>query len=409
MPLLEVRDLKVSFDTEDGTVHSVDGVSYSVDAGRSLGIVGESGSGKSVSSLTLLGLTRSKNATISGSVRFDGKDLLAMSGEELRSVRGQEIAMIFQDPLTSLHPYSRNGDQLIEAVLVHQKISKQAAHARSLELLQRVGIPNARARMDTFPHQMSGGMRQRVMIAMALVNDPELLIADEPTTALDVTVQAQIIELLKDIQNERGTAIVLITHDLGVVADVADEVVVMYGGRVVERGTVEDIYYRAQMPYTWGLLGSIARLDGPRGQRLRPIKGQPPSLIRLPKGCVFRPRCDFHQYVEGNRCDVERPELLSVEYGHESRCFLTKEQKVTLAKVALRGTAADTSIEHLPLPDVEEAAEAAAHGPGPGAAVPSSHAPAMARHDSGAPGGGSGGGSGARGGTSPATTTEGAQ
>jgi peptide/nickel transport system ATP-binding protein len=408
-PYLDVRDLRVGFPTEDGLVQAVDGVSFAVARGQTLAVVGESGSGKSVTSLAIMGLLNRRRTALSGEVVLAGDDLLKLEEDEVRALRGARMAMIFQDPLSSLHPYYKIGRQLVEAVLAHQRVSKEAARARALELLQRVGIPNARERLDAYPHQLSGGMRQRVMIAMALVNDPDLIIADEPTTALDVTVQAQIIELLKGIQDERGTAIVIITHDLGVVADVADQVVVMYGGRVVERGTVEDIYYRAQMPYTWGLLGSIARLDGPRGQRLRPIKGQPPSLIRLPKGCVFRPRCDFHQYVEGNRCDVERPELLSVEYGHESRCFLTKEQKVTLAKVALRGTAADTSIEHLPLPDVEEAAEAAAHGPGPGAAVPSSHAPAMARHDSGAPGGGSGGGSGARGGTSPATTTEGAQ
>ena len=343
-PLLELRDVRVGFPTEDGLVQAVDKVSYSVEPGKTLAVVGESGSGKSVTSLAIMGLHNRKRTVVEGQIMLDGDDLLQLEADEVRALRGRKMAMIFQDPLSSLHPYFRIGDQLVEAVLVHQKVSKQAAHARSLELLQRVGIPNARARMDTYPHQMSGGMRQRVMIAMALVNDPELLIADEPTTALDVTVQAQIIELLKDIQNERGTAIVIITHDLGVVADVADEVVVMYGGRVVERGTVEDIYYRPAMPYSWGLLGSVARMDGDRGQRLRPIKGQPPSLINLPQGCVFRPRCDFHQYVEGNRCDVERPDLYPEGRGHYARCFLSHEQKVTLRLEALAGTPADEQV-----------------------------------------------------------------
>ena len=292
---LDVRDLRVQFPTEDGLVNAVDGVDFSVEKGKTLAIVGESGSGKSVTSQAIMGLINRKTAKMTGEVYLDGEELVGARPEQVRSLRGKRMAMIFQDPLSSLHPFYSIGKQLAEAVLVHQKVSKSEAYGQARDMLARVGIPNPERRIKDYPHNLSGGMRQRVMIAMALLNSPELLIADEPTTALDVTVQAQILDLLRDLQDEFGTAIVLITHDLGVVADMADDVVVMYGGRVVERGSVQDIYYRPEMPYTWGLLGSVPRMDVDRGERLQPIPGQPPSLIRLPKGCVFRPRCPYHE------------------------------------------------------------------------------------------------------------------
>src|SRR3954454_12838120 len=289
-PLLSVRDLTVHFETDDGVVKAVDGVSYDVYRGRALGIVGESGSGKSVSSLTVMGLTRQKNARISGEVIFEGRDLLKASDAELRSVRGNDIAMIFQDPLSSLHPYYKVGWQLVEAIRVHNPdTSKQAARQRAIELLDLVDIPEPAARVDAYPHEFSGGMRQRAMIAMALANDPKLLIADEPTTALDVTVQAQILDLIRRLQTELDTAVVMISHDLGVIAEMADEVAVMYAGRIVERATTETIFNTPQHPYTWGLLRSIPRLDLPRGEELVPISGRPPSLITLPGGCSFHP------------------------------------------------------------------------------------------------------------------------
>jgi peptide/nickel transport system ATP-binding protein len=292
-PLLQVEDLRVHFETEDGVVKAVDGVSYTVDAGRALGIVGESGSGKSVSSMTVMGLTRASNAHISGRIVFDGKDLLAASDEEMRAIRGGQIAMIFQDPLSSLHPFYKIGDQLIEARRVHNDESKAQARDRAVEMLGLVGIPDPRRRIDSYPHEFSGGMRQRVMTAMALINDPKLLIADEPTTALDVTVQAQILELIMKLQHELDTAVVMITHDLGVVAEVAEEIAVMYAGRVVEKGAVETIFAEPEHPYTWGLLNSIPRLDTPRDQELVPIPGRPPSLITRPPGCAFAPRCPY--------------------------------------------------------------------------------------------------------------------
>jgi peptide/nickel transport system ATP-binding protein len=292
-PLLDVRDLIVKFKTDDGVVGAVDGVSYSVDAGRSLGIVGESGSGKSVSNLTVLGLTRASNAEFSGEVLFEGKDLLSMSEDELRTIRGEEIAMIFQDPLSSLHPFHRIGDQLTEAVRAHHDVSKSASRDRAAEMLTMVGIPEARSRLDAYPHEFSGGMRQRTMIAMALINEPKLLIADEPTTALDVTVQAQILELIERLQEETGTAVIMITHDLGVVAEVTHDIAVMYAGRVVERAPTAELFAAPQHPYTWGLLRSIPRLDSPRGEELVPIEGRPPSLINRPSGCAFHPRCPY--------------------------------------------------------------------------------------------------------------------
>ncbi len=318
-PLLSVEDLRVSFHTDDGVVHAVDGISYAVEPGRTLGIVGESGSGKTVSSLSALGLTRSASATIEGRIVFDGRDLVAMSGDELRRVRGNEVAMIFQDPLSALHPFYKVGSQLTEAMRAHRSVSKSAARTRAVELLELVGIPDPRRRVDQYPHEFSGGMRQRAMIAMALANEPKLLIADEPTTALDVTVQAQILALLEDLQARLGTAIIIITHDLGVVAEIADEIAVMYAGRIVERGTTEEIFHAPQHPYTWGLLSSIPRLDSPREEELVPIAGRPPSLINRPSGCHFHPRCPYVQEAH-KRID---PRLAPVNGGeHHAACLL---------------------------------------------------------------------------------------
>ena len=328
---LDVRDLRVEFPTEDGLVRAVDGVSFSLQRGQTLAIVGESGSGKSVTSQAIMGLHNRKSANISGEVILEGEDLIAMSDEGVRKLRGQKMAMIFQDPLSSLHPFYTVGKQLVEAVRVHQDVSKDAARKQAIAMLDRVGIPNPDRRADDYPHQLSGGMRQRVMIAMALLNSPTLLIADEPTTALDVTVQAQILELLKDLQRDFNTAIIVITHDLGVVADMADEVVVMYGGRLVEHGSVHDIFHRPEMPYTLGLLASMPRLDHGRSSRLDPIPGLPPSLIRLPQGCVFRPRCTYHDKVPGGLCDTERPELITTGPNHEVRCHMTADVRRAIA------------------------------------------------------------------------------
>jgi len=321
MALLEVKDLRVHFETDDGIVKAVDGVSYSLDKGQALGIVGESGSGKSVSSLTVMGLTRFYgNATISGEVLFDGKDLLKASDEELRRIRGDDIAMIFQDPLSSLHPFYKVGDQLVEAVRAHRDVSRAKALDRAVEMLGLVGIPEPRRRVDSYPHEFSGGMRQRVMIAMALSNDPKLLIADEPTTALDVTVQAQILDLIARLQTELDTAIVMITHDLGVVAEVTDDIAVMYAGRIVEQANKDAIFAAPEHPYTWGLLQSIPRLTSPRGEDLVPISGRPPSLINPPSGCHFHPRCP---YVRERHKQVD-PDLVAVpdDPRHGVRCLL---------------------------------------------------------------------------------------
>src|SRR5918994_1957168 len=292
-PLLEVENLQVHFETEDGVVKAVDGVSYTVDRGQTLGIVGESGSGKSVSSLTVMGLTRASNARISGEIIFEGRDLLKATDEQLRQVRGNDIAMIFQDPLSSLHPFYKVGTQIAEGVRAHRDVSKAQAWDRAVEMLSLVGIPEPRKRADAYPHEFSGGMRQRAMIAMALANDPKLLIADEPTTALDVTVQAQILELIERLQSEFDTAVVVITHDLGVVAEMADEIAVMYAGRIVEQADTDTIFAGPEHPYTWGLLSSIPRLDSPRDEELVPIAGRPPSLITKPGGCSFHPRCPY--------------------------------------------------------------------------------------------------------------------
>jgi peptide/nickel transport system ATP-binding protein len=311
-PLLTVEDLAVHFETEDGVVKAVDGVSYTVDAGKALGIVGESGSGKSVSSMTVMGLTRASNAHITGRIVFDGVDLLSASDDEMRAIRGGKIAMIFQDPLSSLHPFYKVGDQLVEARRVHHDESKAQARDRAVEMLGLVGIPDPRRRIDSYPHEFSGGMRQRVMTAMALINDPKLLIADEPTTALDVTVQAQILELIQKLQHELDTAVVMITHDLGVVAEVAEDIAVMYAGRIVEKGHADTIFSEPEHPYTWGLLNSIPRLDTPRDQELVPIPGRPPSLITRPPGCSFAPRCPYvresHRRIDPVLATAEGPD-----------------------------------------------------------------------------------------------------
>jgi oligopeptide/dipeptide ABC transporter ATP-binding protein len=329
--LLEIEDLKVHFDTDDGVVKAVDGVSFEVERGKILGIVGESGSGKSVANLTILGLTRAPNAEISGRILFDGMDLNAMDSDQLRGIRGNQISMIFQDPLSSLHPFYKVGRQLVEALQVHQNIDKKAATARAVELLGLVGIPDPERRVREYPHEFSGGMRQRAMIAMALTNDPKILIADEPTTALDVTTQAQILKLIERLQAELGMAVIMITHDLGVVAEMADDILVMYAGRVVEAGTLEQIFYDPQHPYTWGLLGSLTRIDRPRMARLAQIAGQPPSLISPPEGCHFRPRCphEFPKCMQTPGLDQRAPDP-----GHTDRCWLSPEQKKTLRVVS---------------------------------------------------------------------------
>ena len=318
MPLLEIRDLHVSFETRDGTVQAVDGVSLAVDRGRTLGVVGESGSGKSVTALTVMGLTRLPNATISGEVLFDGVDLLGLPADDLRRVRGKRVAMIFQDPLSSLHPLYTIGWQIVEAIQAHERVSEKAARARALEGLREVGIPNAADRLSSYPHELSGGMRQRVMIAMALVLDPEILIADEPTTALDVTVQAQILDLIRDLQEAHGTAVVLITHDLGVIAETADEVAVMYAGRVAELGPLTGVVDHPEHPYTWGLLQSLPSAEASRSEPLHPIEGSPPSLISVPSGCPFHPRCPYVMEV----CPREVPRLLPTTPGHTVACHL---------------------------------------------------------------------------------------
>jgi peptide/nickel transport system ATP-binding protein len=324
---LDVRDLRVHFPTEDGLVRAVDGLSFSVERGKTLGIVGESGSGKSVTSLSILGLHKGTRAKITGEIWLDGVELVGMSNEDVRKLRGQQMAMVFQDPLSALHPFYTVGDQIIEGYRVHNKVNKATARKRAIEMLERVGIPTPNKRVDDYPHQFSGGMRQRAMIALALVCNPQLLIADEPTTALDVTVQAQILDLMKDLQKEFNSAIIIITHDLGVVAEVADDLVVMYGGKCVEDGTVEDIFYRPRMPYTWGLLSSMPRLDRLRQERLTPIPGTPPSLINVPSGCAFHPRCSYKSLVPGETCRTEVPQLAEIEGGHRTRCHLSKEDK----------------------------------------------------------------------------------
>jgi peptide/nickel transport system ATP-binding protein len=327
-PLLEVSDLRIHFQTDDGLVKSVDGLSFTLERGRTLGIVGESGSGKSVTSLGIMGLHQGTKARITGQIRLDGEELVTAKPARVRELRGSKMAMIFQDPLSSLHPYYTVGDQIMEAYRIHNKVSKQAARQHAIDLLGRVGIPTPQTRLDDYPHQFSGGMRQRAMIAMALSCDPELLIADEPTTALDVTVQAQILDLISGLQSEFGSAVIIITHDLGVVAELSDDILVMYAGRIAEYGSAADIFGRPDHPYTWGLLSSMPRLDRERETRLVPIPGTPPSLIRVPSGCPFHPRCRYTELVGERRCETEVPPLREIATpGHAAACHLTAEER----------------------------------------------------------------------------------
>ncbi|MDP3712296.1 MAG: ABC transporter ATP-binding protein [Mycobacteriales bacterium] len=332
---VEVRDLVVHFPTEDGLVRAVDGLSFSVDKGETLAIVGESGSGKSVTSLAMLGLQKGTSATLGGQAWVGDKDIVAASREDVRHMRGSRMAMIFQDPLSALHPYFTVGSQIAEAYRVHNNVSRKAANTRAVEMLERVGIPTPDKRAKNYPHELSGGMRQRAMIAMALSNNPELLIADEPTTALDVTVQAQILDLIGDLQKEFGSAVILITHDLGVVAEVATKVLVMYAGRALETGTSRDIFYRPEHPYTWGLLQSVTRLDRIKQDRLNPIAGSPPSLINAPKGCVFQPRCPYRDRP-GELAITERPALLEAAPGHFAACHLPAPERRQIFETEVR-------------------------------------------------------------------------
>lgn len=327
---LSVEDLKVHFPTVDGIVKATDGLSYTLEKGKTLGIVGESGSGKSVSSSAIMGLHRGTTAEVSGRITLDGTDLLTLSDEEMRKRRGREVAMIFQDPLSSMHPYYTVGNQIAEAYRVHHDVGRKAARARTVEMLDRVGIPQPDRRVDDYPHQFSGGMRQRAMIAMGLINNPGLIIADEPTTALDVTVQAQILDLLQDLQREFDSAIIIITHDLGVVAEMADDVLVMYAGRAVEYGTTKEILTHPEMPYTWGLLSSVPDVTGDTSAQLIPIPGNPPSLLNPPSGCAFHPRCPHRDKVPGDLCRTALPELApgSRSERHLKRCHLTNPDVV---------------------------------------------------------------------------------
>ena len=329
-PLLRIEDLRVEFPTEDGVVKAVDGVTYEVGRGRTLGVVGESGSGKTVTAMTILGLTRAQGARITGRIVFEGRDLLSLEEGELRKVRGNEIAMIFQDPSTALHPLYRVGAQIVEALKAHGEVTKSQARKRAIELLGLVGIPDPGNRVDDYPHEFSGGMRQRAMIAMALANEPKLLIADEPTTALDVTVQAQILTLLQRLRAELGMAIVIVTHDVGVVAEMADEIAVMYAGRIVERAATETLLNSPEHPYTWGLLRSVPKLDGPRVERLEPIPGSPPSLIDPPSGCHFHPRC---AYAQPDHARID-PGLLALsdDPSHSVACLLESKERRRLWK-----------------------------------------------------------------------------
>ncbi|MCT2591938.1 ABC transporter ATP-binding protein [Streptomyces sp. N2-109] len=325
---LSVRDLHVRFSTEDGIVKAVDGLSFDLERGKTLGIVGESGSGKSVTNMSILGLHNPDQSEITGEIILDGQELTGAPEKKMEQLRGNKMAMIFQDALTALSPFYTIGRQIGEPYRKHTGASKKEAHQRAIEMLDRVGIPNPKMRVNDYPHQFSGGMRQRAMIAMSLVCNPDLLIADEPTTALDVTVQAQILDLLKDLQQEFGSAIVFITHDLGVIANVADDILVMYAGRAVERGTTKEVLTAPQHPYTWGLLSSMPRIGSDVSEGLRPIEGTPPSLLTPPPGCAFHPRCDFVDQVSGEHaCGSRRPEL---PLGRAAACHLTAEQKRTI-------------------------------------------------------------------------------
>jgi peptide/nickel transport system ATP-binding protein len=322
-PLLDVRNLRVHFPTEDGLVRAVDGVSFSVAPGETLGVVGESGSGKSVTFLTVMGLITRREARIEGEILFRGQDLLKLPPEEMRNIRGSKISMIFQDPLTALNPVHRVGNQIAEVFQVHRKLPRREAFQEAVNLLRLVGIPRPEERARQWPHEFSGGMRQRAMIAMALALNPDLLIADEPTTALDVTVQAQILDLIDRLKEEFDAAVVLITHDLGVVAEHCDDIMVMYAGKIAEFGDRRDIYYGAHHPYTWGLMQSISRIDQDRSERLRPIRGQPPSLIHVPPGCPFHPRCPYAMSI----CRTEIPQLIPTNGHHASACHLPLSEK----------------------------------------------------------------------------------
>ncbi len=339
-PILSVADLAVSFQTDEGVVQAVDGMSFDLRAGEILAVVGESGCGKSVTAMTLLGLTRSPNARFSGTATYKGTELIGASDAELQRIRGAEIAMIFQDPMASLNPVLRIGAQIVEQIQAHDDASDEVARGRAIELLQRVGIPRAQERVDSYPHEFSGGMRQRVMIALALSCDPSVLIADEPTTALDVTVQAQILQRFRELRDETNAGLILVTHDLGVVADIADNVVVMYAGRIVEQGTLDDIFYDPQHPYTWGLLGAITRIDRPRRTRLPTIPGLPPSLANRPEGCHLRPRCP-HEHDACSEVPPLKARATSAGdgagaagAGHGDRCWLPAERKRRLREIA---------------------------------------------------------------------------
>jgi peptide/nickel transport system ATP-binding protein len=341
---LDVRDLRVHFPTDDGVVKSVDGITFALERGRTLGIVGESGSGKSVTSLSLMGLHRTatdkkkqRGAQISGEIWLDGQDLVTASAEEVRRLRGQKMAMIFQDPLSAMHPFFTVGAQIIEAYRVHNSVSKDVARKRAIEMLELVGIPQPNTRVDDYPHQFSGGMRQRAMIAMALVCNPALLIADEPTTALDVTVQAQILDLMRELQREFNSALIVITHDLGVVAELADDIMVMYGGKAVEYGSAHDVFKSPEHPYTWGLLASMPRLDRARADRLIPIQGNPPSLINVPSGCAFHPRCPYNAET-GGRSSTEIPELAATTPGHLVRCHMDPARRREIFTEKIQGS-----------------------------------------------------------------------
>ncbi|WP_305790208.1 ABC transporter ATP-binding protein [Symbioplanes lichenis] len=336
-PYLEVSDLRVTFPTPDGAVTAVRGLNYSLPLGRTLAIVGESGSGKSVSSMAVMGLHDPKSTRISGSIKVGGQEIVGMSPAALRKHRGTGAAMIFQDPQSSLHPYFTIGNQIVESYRAHHAVSKRAARERAAEMLNRVGIPNPRRRLDSYPHEFSGGMRQRAMIAMALVNDPKLLIADEPTTALDVTVQAQILDLIQDLQRDFGSAVVFITHDLGVVAQVADDVLVMYAGNAVEHGTVRQVLGAPLHPYAWGLLESLPAVSGEPAP-LHPIPGSPPSLLAVPGGCPFHPRCEFRDRVPGAMCTTVAPDLVArtADPAHTSRCHLPAPDRVFASEILPR-------------------------------------------------------------------------
>jgi len=338
--LLKIDDLRVSFKTDDGVVKAVDGVSLTVNSGETVAVVGESGSGKTVTSLSVMGLHKRGSAQITGSIKVrDGErmlDIVTATDEEILDVRGRAVAMIFQDPMSALHPFFRIGNQLAEAYLVHNPGKKEEAKKRAVEMLDLVGIPDPLQRANEYPHQFSGGMRQRVMIAMALMNSPKMLIADEPTTALDVTVQAQILALLSDLQKEFNMGILLITHDLGVVAQVTERVNVMYAGRIVEQAPVDDIFYNPAHPYALGLLQSVPRITVHGGERLKAIPGQPPSLINLPKGCAFAPRCEYIKHADANACATLMPELLGASPAHTARCHIPESSRKEIFAAAMK-------------------------------------------------------------------------